>query len=157
MPLLVRLAGHVDPDVRYQVARSLPSVSSGDPAGAELRALIRLSADTDAEVRDWAACGLGTLLAEADTAAIRAALWDRTSDDYPGAREVGICGLARRRDPRAVSLITGLLAAEDGAHVLVFGAARRRRRRVCAPLAGRPRPPGRRRRTPAHLVRRRPP
>ena len=111
MPLAVRLAGHVDPDVRYQVARSLPSVSSGDPAGAELRALIRLSADTDAEVRDWAACGLGTLLAEADTAAIRAALWDRTSDDYPGAREVGICGLARRRDPRAVSLITGLLAA----------------------------------------------
>lgn len=38
-------------------------------------------------------------------------------------REEAICGLARRRDPRAVGLLARLLAAEDGAHVLVFGAA----------------------------------
>jgi HEAT repeat protein len=36
VPLLVRLTGHADPDVRFQVALSLPSVWSGDPAGAEV-------------------------------------------------------------------------------------------------------------------------
>jgi HEAT repeat protein len=123
VPPLVLLAGHGDPDVRFQVPLSLPSVWSGDPDGPDVQALIRLTADIDAEVRDWATFGLGTQLTDADTAAIRAALRNRTSDDHPGTREEAICGLACRRDPRAISLVGGLLAAEDGAHLLVFEAA----------------------------------
>jgi hypothetical protein len=123
VPLLVRLGGHADPDIRYQVALSLPPVWSGDPAGAEVLTLIALTADADGRVRDWATFGLGSQLAEADTATIRAALWERTFDDDPDVREEGICGLARRRDRRSVSLMAGLLAAEDGVHDLVFCAA----------------------------------
>lgn len=122
-PVLAGLAGHADPDVRFQVALSVPMAWSGDPGGADVLALTSLTADPDDEVRDWATFGLGTMLAEADTEQIRAALWNRTSDEHARAREEGICGLARRRDPRAAGLMAGLLADSDGVHVLVFGAA----------------------------------
>jgi hypothetical protein len=52
-----------------------------------------------------------------------AALWDRATDSHADTREEAICGLARRRDPRAIALMAGLLSAPDGARILVFGAA----------------------------------
>jgi HEAT repeat protein len=123
VPLLVTLAGHEDPDVRFQVARALPAVWAGDAQAAEVAALIGLTADPDAEVRNWAAFGLGTQLAGADTPQIRAALWDRVGDRDADTREEAVCGLARRRDRGVVGLLAGLLSDQDGAHVLVFRAA----------------------------------
>lgn len=123
LPGLLGLAGHPDSDVRDQVASGLPSVLSiDDPDPAGLSALIALTRDPDPDVRDWATFGLGSVL-EADSPEIRAALWDRVGDEHADTREEGICGLARRRDPRSVPLMVELLSAEDGAHFLVFDAA----------------------------------
>jgi HEAT repeats len=121
--LLTRLAGHSDADVRLQVALSLPKIWSQDVRAPEVLVLTGLTADTDPDVRNWATFGLGTQLAKVDSPVVRAALWNRAEDDNPDVREEGICGLARRRDRRAAGLLAGLLAAEDGVHDLVFGAA----------------------------------
>jgi hypothetical protein len=121
-PVLVGWAEHSDSGVRRQVASGLPWVATGDPDGVDVRALIALTRDADAEVRNWAAFGLGSIL-EVDTGAVRAALWDRVEDEFEEARAEGIRGLARRHDRRAVPLLAALLAGEDGAHPLNFQAA----------------------------------
>jgi len=122
VPVLVALAGHADGDVRFQVALALPSVWDGDPDGVAVRTMIALTEDPDPEVRNWATFGLGFLM-EADTVAVREALWARTGDDDNEARAEGVRGLARRHDRRAVSLVAALLDDEDGAHVHTFYAA----------------------------------
>ncbi|WP_327678081.1 HEAT repeat domain-containing protein [Kitasatospora sp. NBC_00458] len=122
VPVLVALAGHADAGVRERVAVALPGAATGDPDGPGVRALVTLTRDPDPEVRNWATFALG-FQSEADGPAIRAALWERTGDEYPDAREEGIRGLARRRDPRAVPLLLELLADPEGAHVLTFHAA----------------------------------
>lgn len=121
-PALLALAGHQDPDVRVEVALALAGIVGEDWAGPDVDALIRLTRDPAPEVRNWATFGLGFLI-EVDTPAVRAALWDRTGDEHPEAREEGIRGLARRRDQRAITLIAELLDHEDGAHVHTFMAA----------------------------------
>jgi len=122
LPVLLTLAGHHDAQVRLQAATSLPVMVTTEPDGPALHALIRLTRDADPEVRDWATFGLGFQV-EADTPAIRAALWDRTHDTCPEAREEGIRGLARRHDPRSVPLLAGLLDDPRGAHVHTLMAA----------------------------------
>ncbi|GHJ44678.1 hypothetical protein Cs7R123_20200 [Catellatospora sp. TT07R-123] len=121
LPVLLDLAAHPDGDVRHQVAAALPEVLAGPDRAAGVAALIRLSADTEPHVRDWATHGLGTRL-DADTEAIRAALWARTGDPYPPAFEEGVHGLARRRDPRAAALVAAALA-DEGASALTFSSA----------------------------------
>jgi HEAT repeat protein len=121
---LVRLAGHEDSDVRFQVASALPFVFEEADAEAEdavVAALIALSADVNDEVRNWATFGLGWSI-EADGDDIRAALWQRCSDPYADAREEGIRGLARRRDRRALPLVARLLSTGDPL-LLTFEAA----------------------------------
>ncbi|MFB7472309.1 HEAT repeat domain-containing protein [Kitasatospora sp. NPDC056184] len=124
VPVLVALAGHPDAQVRGQVASalSLDEVVTGPPDAPGVRALLGLTRDADPEVRDWATFTLG-FQCEADGPEVRAALWERTGDAYPAAREEGVHGLARRRDPRAVPLMRELLADPDGAAVLTFRAA----------------------------------
>jgi HEAT repeat protein len=122
VPVLVGLAGHPDVEVRRRVASSFAGITTGLPDGPDIRALITLTRDEDPEVRNWATFTLG-FQAEVDSPAIRAALWERTTDEYPDAREEGIHGLARRHDPRAVPLLAGLLDNPEGAHVLTFRAA----------------------------------
>lgn len=121
VPVLLALAGHPDAEVRRAVAEALPPVSAGAP-GRVLPVLIRLTGDADPEVRDGATFALGFQV-DADSPAVRAALWSRTADGYAAAREEGIRGLARRRDPRALPLLAELLDDEAGAHVLTFRAA----------------------------------
>ncbi|MBV1854683.1 HEAT repeat domain-containing protein [Catellatospora tritici] len=121
LPILVGLAGHPDGDVRHQVAAALPAVMAGPGQAEGVAALIRLSADTEPHVRDWATYGLGTEL-DTDTEAIRAALWARTGDTYVPAFEEGVHGLARRKDPRAVGLVAAVLA-DEGASDLTFSSA----------------------------------
>lgn len=122
VPVLVTLAGHPDAEVRQQVACSFAGIATGLPDGPDIRALITLTRDRDPEVRNWATFTLG-FQCEVDSPAIRAALWERTTDEYPDAREEGIHGLARRHDLRAVPLLAGLLDNPEGAHVLTFHAA----------------------------------
>ncbi|MFD9336812.1 HEAT repeat domain-containing protein [Streptomyces sp. NPDC060028] len=122
VPVLVALAGHHDAAIRRQVAGSFAGVTTGLPDGPDIRALVTLTRDQDPEVRDWATFTLG-FQAEADSPAIRDALWERTTDENAEVREEGIRGLARRHDPRAVPLLSQLLSSPGGAHVLTFGAA----------------------------------
>jgi HEAT repeats len=121
MTTLVALAGHADSDVRFQAAMSLSSILSDHPDDAGVAALIRLCADDDAEVRNWATFGLGWITA-IDGDDVREALWQRTTDSYSEAREEAIRGLARRRVPAVLPLLTELLAADD-VHVHTFYAA----------------------------------
>jgi HEAT repeat protein len=122
VPALVALAEHPDSDVRRQVAQALPSVATGYLEGAEIGALIRLTGDPDSEVRNWATFGLGSQT-DVDTSAVRQALWARVGDDNGDAHEEAVFGLARRRDPRAASLLIELLDAEEGLHTWGFDAA----------------------------------
>ncbi|WP_405774910.1 HEAT repeat domain-containing protein [Streptomyces sp. NBC_01538] len=122
VPVLVTFAGHPDAEVRRQVASSFTGISTGLPDGPDIRALITLTHDLDPEVRNWATFTLG-YQREVDSPTIRAALWERTTDEYPDAREEGIRGLARRHDLRVVPLLVGLLDNPEGAHVLTFHAA----------------------------------
>jgi hypothetical protein len=121
LPALVAYAAHPDAAVRLAAARSLTTAMYEDPDDAGLDALLRLSADPDPEVRNWATFGFGWQL-PVDSTAIREALWARTTDPYPEARQEGIRGLARRRDRRVVPLVAALLRA-DAAHVFTFDAA----------------------------------
>jgi HEAT repeat protein len=92
---------HPTAEVRLAVAFAIATVSP-QPLEPDARmALIRLSQDCDAEVRDWATFGLGTL-SDADGPDVRAALLARAEDANHEARAEALFGLAVRRDPRAV-------------------------------------------------------
>jgi HEAT repeat protein len=102
---VLKHAGHPDENVRFAVAWSLPSLGLDEDSLAALR---RLSADPDEDVRDWATFGLAE--SQARDPATTEALAARTDDPHDDTRAEGILGLARRRDPRARSLIERELA-----------------------------------------------
>lgn len=110
------LADDPDPAVRLAVAFTIATISP-QPLAPEMRlALIRLSRDTDSEVRDWATFGLGTLTDD-DSPDVRAALLERAEDASHEARAEALFGLAVRRDPRAVP---HLIRALQSPHVGVL-------------------------------------
>lgn len=101
LPDVVALVGHADAAVRLAVAFAVATIGP-QPLPHEARlALIRLSGDTEPEVRDWATFGLGTLSLD-DGPDVRAALLARAHDPCRTARAEALFGLAVRRDPRAV-------------------------------------------------------
>jgi HEAT repeat protein len=108
---VVRHARHPSPEVRFAVAAALPSVANEPPSDEAIATLIELSADTDTDVRDWSAFGLGSLL-EADTQQVRDALAARLTDHDEDTATEALVGPARRQDRRALPV---LLACLDGA------------------------------------------
>ncbi len=104
IPILIGLAAHPDSNVRFQTAHALTSAMADHPNDKGVEALLRLTADRDPEVRNWATFGLGRQM-EIDGPEIRDALWARVGDSYEDVRVEGICGLARRHDRRALSLV----------------------------------------------------
>jgi HEAT repeat protein len=100
VPLLAKLRRHPDDRVRYGVAYGLAGCD--EPEAVE--ALIDLSADGDAEVRDWATFALGSQT-ELDEPAIREALYARASDSDEETQGEAILGLAIRSDPRVIPFI----------------------------------------------------
>ena len=94
---LCRLVRHPSKDVRFGVAFGLLSLE--DPRA--VAAMIELSNDEDAEVRDWATFGLGAQI-DVDNPAIRDALLARARDPDLPTRADALLGLAKRKDPRAV-------------------------------------------------------
>ena len=97
---LKRLVTHRDADVRYAAVHGLSGVDSR-PA---LTALIRLSKDKAAKVRDWATFGLGAMT-DADFPALRQALRERLDDRDYDTRLEAIAGLAERKDPEARQIV----------------------------------------------------
>jgi HEAT repeat protein len=89
-------ADHADPDVRFSVAVALPAVGFDDDVVAALR---RLSADENADVRDWATFGLSQS-GSSDPETIDA-LIARVGDPDDDTRAEAILGLARLHHPSA--------------------------------------------------------
>jgi len=113
LPEVLELAGHHDAEVRRAVAQALPRLSEPPRPPAVVAALVALSADPVAEVRDWACYALGTRLSDVDSPGLRDALAARLADTDPHTRCEALLGLARRRDPRALRAVRERLAGED--------------------------------------------
>jgi HEAT repeat protein len=94
---LAPFASHPNPDVR----RATVSALSKRDDLVSMAALIILSSDQTAHIRDWATFGLGQLI-DADSPAIREALFARVLDDDPEARGEALLGLAKRGDDRVL-------------------------------------------------------
>ncbi|GAC1429178.1 MAG: hypothetical protein NVS1B11_23630 [Terriglobales bacterium] len=88
--------------------RSLLGVFPNDPLSAET--LVRLTQDTDDDVRDWATFGLG-VLGNTDSGEIREALLRRLNDSDEDVREEAMVGLGKRGDQRVFSHL--MLALEE--------------------------------------------
>jgi HEAT repeat protein len=87
-----------------------------DPLSAEI--LLRLTQDTDEDVRDWATFGLG-VLGNTDSDEIRKALVRRLTDSDEDMREEAMVGLGKRKDQRVLStLVTALERPNTTARVI---------------------------------------
>jgi HEAT repeat protein len=106
---LVAVASHASPEVRRAAVHGL----MGHDDDRAVRALITLSADADASVRDWATFSLAVQI-DRDTPDVREALAERLADRDADTRDEAIRGLALRGDPRAIE---PALAAEPSAQV----------------------------------------
>jgi HEAT repeat protein len=104
--------GHPAPQVRIAAAVALPDLTGGldDPEVA--RALIVLTHDSHAVVRDFATYALAHETI-ADTSAVRDALLERLSDEDESTRGEALIGLARRRDPRTGQIVADALNSES--------------------------------------------
>jgi HEAT repeat protein len=93
---------HPDENVRYAVAWALPS-GLGKETDV-IATLMQLMRDSDSDVRDWATFGLGTQ-SEADSEAIRGALFERLPDTDQDTRAEAAVGLAKRKDLRVLPVV----------------------------------------------------
>src|SRR5205085_793284 len=100
---LLPYIGHLDERVRLAVARAVPHDVDGQLEERVADALMSLSTDASAEIRDWATFGLGTQLG-VDSWVVRDALFARAFDSDRDTRDEAIVGLARRRDRRSFDL-----------------------------------------------------
>ena len=107
LPSLLRLSTHTSASVRHAVAGAL----GGSEDTASISTLIQMSSDPDAEVRNWATFGLGTMT-DADSSELREALFGRIQDVHDETRWEALLGLARRNDNRVVPYIRSELQAD---------------------------------------------
>jgi hypothetical protein len=87
-----------------------------------MAALVRLTADVEPAVRDWASFSLGSQL-DADSREVRAALWARVDDRDRATRCEAMVGLARRGDVRVAARIAAEVRAGSAGPRLVEAAA----------------------------------
>ncbi|MFJ5225998.1 ankyrin repeat domain-containing protein [Streptomyces sp. NPDC088400] len=130
LPEILRHTAHPDAGVRREVALALAGLAptglvptglgttgnsdrddSGGADHAGVRALILLSRDADASVRDRAVPALAEV--DADTHEIREALAARLNDPDADTAAEAAKGLAVRQDPRAIDVLARILADEE--------------------------------------------
>jgi len=109
IPLIRPYEAHPSSLVRDAVAFALGCYPNETKA---IQGLIKLTADVDEDVRDWATFGLG-VLGDGDTAEIRDALAARLSDVNIDAREEAVVALAKRKDCRVLSTLTEMLSQPE--------------------------------------------
>jgi HEAT repeat protein len=100
---------------------AVPLVGGESPDDGVVAALTRLSEDTDGDLRDWAAMGLGAML-DVDNQAIRDALAARLDDQEGDTAGEALLGLALRKDPSALAPLLAWLDDQPG-NLIVEGAA----------------------------------
>lgn len=103
---------HPDADVRLALARALPNGIHPHSACWEraVDALVALSADDDADVRDWACFALGQT--KASSTRVRDALAQRLTDRDDTARCEALRALAATGDARALHALTERLSPQ---------------------------------------------
>ena len=112
---VLRLAGHEDPEVRRVVAATLPLLTHGEaPTEEMIEVAVRLTADGDDGVRDWACFAIAEQWREVDTPLLREALAARLDDVDRDTRGEALVGLAYRQDARALARVREALSRPDG-------------------------------------------
>jgi hypothetical protein len=112
--LLLPLArtGHPDREIRQAVAAGLSNgVETEGVRKQVIAALVPMTADPAAGVRNWACFSLGTLDADGDD--VREALASRLRDDDADTRAEALNALARTGDPRALEAVLERLSVGD--------------------------------------------
>jgi len=94
---ITRFSTHVHSKIRWAVAFALGGRSEPEA----IAALISLTRDTEAIVRDWAAFGIGAL-GTVNTPEVREALFNRLGDSDSDTHFEAMCGLAHHGDRRVV-------------------------------------------------------
>jgi hypothetical protein len=125
IPILARLAGHRDEDIRMEVARGIAgcrTYEEGEDTLPICDVLLLLSEDVDCDVRDWATFGLGSQL-DSDSPRLRNALVLRLEDGEGDTHWEAVVGLARRHDKRSFELVSNGLLAESVPLLAVQAAA----------------------------------
>lgn len=118
LPYIIALANSSEGLVRLGVAQALLGFESNDA----IDTLISLSSDRDTDVRNWSMFGLATQI-EADTIAIRNALFAGASDTDFEVRGEALVGLAARKDSRVVDLLIREWDSYSGVSILSLEAA----------------------------------
>jgi hypothetical protein len=113
LDVILPLAGHADPAVRRAVAQVLPRLTRAPRPASTVAVLVRLTADSVADVRDSACHALGVRLSEVDNPVVRDALAERLFDVHRGAACEALVGLARRFDPRVLPALRARLSGDD--------------------------------------------
>jgi hypothetical protein len=111
---LLDLSTHADDEVRLAAVQGLPgSVDHGDDPVDEriVRALIRLTEDPVAEIRNWATFGLRST--EATGPEVDRALLARLHDEGADTRAEACMTLALRRDERVIAPLIEALSRRD--------------------------------------------
>lgn len=114
----LRFRGHVDSEVRHGVVLAL----MGHEDVQAIEALIELTSDPEAHVRDWATFALGTQV-EVDTPDLRDALMERLADNDDDTRCEALVGLARRGDRRVLPALQSSLSSDSVCSMEVEAAA----------------------------------
>lgn len=97
IPLVIPFVSHKNPDVRFGAVMALTCQSDL----AAIHGLIQLARDTDRDVRNWAAFGIGSMT-EIDIPELRDVLFELCADEDGEIRGEALVGLAHRRDPRGL-------------------------------------------------------
>jgi len=105
IPLVLRHQDHQDKEVRFAVACALGSFAND---ARSVATLVKLTRDSDADVRDWAVFGLG-VIGDADTPEIREALVRCLGDANEDVAEEAACGLGKRHDQRVIPKLLAML------------------------------------------------
>lgn len=134
---LLELAEHSSEDIRFAVVHGLPTLENDEII---INALIKLSDDSDADVRNWATFALGSLIT-ADTPIIREALLKRLGEtseiDDDLHREIAgeaLVGLAIRKDERVIEPLRQALTNESVGRLPVEAASEIADKTLCAEL-----------------------
>ena len=109
---LLGLVNHDDRAVRLAATQALHGAMCNNETDEGVSALIRLTRDTDDQIRDWATFALAQQ--DADSTDVRDALWERIDDDGGDTRGEALVGLARRKDPRVRDVIGRRLSGNPG-------------------------------------------
>ncbi|BDD05557.1 hypothetical protein [Aureibacter tunicatorum] len=88
---LVRFKNHKDKNIRYSLTHALNGINNGK----SIQALIELTEDKYAPIRNWATFGLGTLCYDTNEQIIEA-LQKRTKDKHQETKLEALVGLAER-------------------------------------------------------------